>query len=149
MKYLNSTTKKAFQKLFEEDHLKAVGMIKDDWYGLDQLYNRIHPGGLFWQVIHKTPYPPSYLPFIKEKALYQQYDHIRKFYGEPDPEFFIKRKYPYLNEATMSRIVGDTVTATLFIVEQLKQIEFDHLQSTAEILPLELMRPYEMPLGDI
>ena len=49
----------------------------------------------------------------------------------------------------MSRIVGDTVTATLFIVEQLKQIEFDHLQSTAEILPLELMRPYEMPLGDI
>lgn len=149
MKYLNSTTKKAFQKLFEEDHLKAVGMIKDDWYGLDQLYNRIHPGGLFWQVIHKTPYPASYLPFIKEKALYQQYDHIRKFYGEPDPEFFIKRKYPYLNEATMSRIVGDTVTATLFIVEQLKQIEFDHLQSTAEILPLELMRPYEMPLGDI
>ena len=146
MKYLNSTTKKAFQKLFEEDHLKAVGMIKDDWYGLDQLYNRIHPGGLFWQVIHKTPYPPSYLPFIKEKALYQQYDHIRKFYGDPTPEWFVQRPYPYLNENTMTRVVDDTVQATLIILEKIKYTSIENLQSSVEVLPSHMTIPYHMPL---
>jgi hypothetical protein len=148
MKYLVPTMKIAFRKMFEQDHLKAVGIIKDDWYGLDQLYSRAHPENLFWQVIHKTPNPPSYLPFIKENALHQQYNHIRKFYGEPDPEFFIERKFPYLNEMTMTRIVDDTVKATLFVIEELKSINIQTLQSSSEILPAEFMLPYEMPLGD-
>lgn len=149
IKYLGETTKAAFHEMIAEDNLKAWEKIKDDWYGLDQLYNRTHPGNLFWQVIHKTPNPPSYLPFIKEKALHQQYDHIRKFYGEPDPVFFIERKYPYLNEATMTRIVDDTTKAALFVIEKLKRIDSNHIQSSAEILPLEYMLPYPMPLGDI
>lgn len=148
MKYLGSTTKTAFRELIAEDEMKAWGLIKDDWYGLDQLYNRVHPEGLFWQIIHKTPSPPSYLPFINENALHHQYNHIRKFYGEPDPEFFIERKYPYLNEATMTRIVEDTVRATLFAIEKIKASELDGLQSTSEILPAEFMQPREMPLGD-
>jgi len=48
----------------------------------------------------------------------------------------------------MRRVVEDTVKATLFIIEKLKHIEIRKLQSSAEILPAELMRPYEMPLGD-
>ena len=68
MKYLGETTKKAFHEIIATDKQKAWGTIKDDWYGLDQLYNRAHPENLFWQVIHKTPYPPSYLPFINEKG---------------------------------------------------------------------------------
>lgn len=148
IKYLAETTKAAFHEMIAEDNLKAWGKIKDDWYGLDQLFNRAHPENLFWQVIHKTPNPPSYLPFIKEKALHQQYDHIRKFYGDPDPEFFIERKFPYLNESTMTRIVDDTVKATLLVIEMLKRIDSNHIQSSAEILPLEYMLPYSMPLGD-
>lgn len=149
MKYLGATTKKEFQEMIAVDPLKAWDKIKDDWYGLDQLYNRAHPENLFWRVIHKTPSPPSYLPFVNEKALHQQYNHIRKFYGEPDPIFFVERKFPYLNESTMSRIVEDTVKATLLVIEKLKQIEIQNLQSSSEILPTELMLPYEMPLGDI
>jgi hypothetical protein len=96
MKYLGPTTKTAFHEMIAEDKLKAWDKIKDDWYGLDQLYNRAHPENLFWQVFHKTPNPPSYLPFVNEKALHTQYNHIRKFYGEPDPEFFIERNHdPY------------------------------------------------------
>ena len=149
MKYLGLTTKKEFQEMIAVDPLKAWDKIKDDWYGLDQLYNRAHPENLFWQVIHKTPNPPSYLPFVNEKALHQQYNHIRKFYGEPDPVFFVERKFPYLNESSMGRIVEDTVNATLLVVEKLKQIDFQNLQSSSEILPAELMLPYEMPLGDL
>ena len=146
MKYLGVTTKTAFHEMIAEDPLKAWGKIKDDWYGLDQLYNRAHPENLFWQVIHKTPSPPSYLPFIQEKALHHQYDHIRRFYGEPDPEWFIERPYPYLNEHTMSKIVEDTTRATLIILDKIKYTDIGKVQSSAEILPQEFMFPYQMPL---
>ena len=149
MKYLGATTKTAFHEMIAEDDLKAWGKIKDDWYGLDQLYNRANPENLFWQIIHKTPSPPSYLPFVKEKALHTQYNHIRKFYGEPDSEYFIERKFPYLNESSMTRIVEDSVKATLLVIENLKHIEIQNLQSSSEILPAELMLPYPMPLGDL
>ena len=149
MKYIGDTTKAAFQEIIANDPGKAWDRIKDDWYGLDQLYNRAHPKGSFWQVIHKTPNPPSYLPFVNETALHHQYNHIRNFYGNPDPEFFIERKFPYLNEATMSRVVDDTTNVILFIVQELKHIEIQGLQSSTEILPLEFMLPYTMPLGDV
>jgi hypothetical protein len=143
-KYLLKTTKTLAKDLLEEDELKAWGMIKDDWYGLDQLYNRAHPQGLFWQVIHKFPSPPSWLPFINEKALHQQYDHIRKFYGQPGSEWFIERPYPYLNEPTMARVVEDTVRATLIIWDKITDI--DGLESSFELLPPKLLLPYAAPL---
>ena len=148
MKYLGPTTKTAFHEMIAEDHEKAWGTIKKDWYGIDQVYNQAHPESLFWQVIHKELNPPSYLPFIQEKALHQQYDYIRKFYGEYDPYWFEERTYPYLNENTMKRIVEDTVKATLLVIEKLKHIEIENLQSSSQILPIELMLSYEMPLGD-
>lgn len=147
-KYLHHTTINAFRELIDEDEGKAWKLIKRDWYGLDQVYNHAHKDGLFWQVIHPTPNPPSYLPFIREIALHQQYDYIRKFYGEYDPYWFEDRKYPYLNENTMSQVVHDTVRATLFILEKIKETDLRNLQSSTQILPPETMLPYQMPLGD-
>ena len=89
------------------------------------------------------------MSFIKENALHRQYDYIRKFYGEYDAYWFEERKYPYLNESTMSRIVDDTVKAALFIIEKLKHTEIENLKSSSELFPMEFMLPYEMPLGDI
>ena len=149
MKFLGATTKTAFQEMIAEDESKAWRMIKKDWYGLDQVYNQSHPESLFWQVIHKEANPPTHLPFIKENALHQQYDYIRKFYGEYDAYWFEERIYPYLNESTMSRIVDDTVKTALFIIEKLKYTEIENLKSSSEILPMEFMLPYEMPLGDV
>ena len=146
MSYIGFTTKNAFKEMIEKDPLQAWDRIKDDWYGLDQLYNRAHPESLFWQVIHKTPNPPSYLPFIQEKALHQQYDHIRKFYGDPAPEWFVQRPYPYLNENTMTRVVNDTTQATLIILEKIKYTSIENLQSSVEILPSHMTIPYQMPL---
>ncbi|MBN8654736.1 MAG: zinc dependent phospholipase C family protein [Anaerolineae bacterium] len=148
-KYLDATTKTAFQELITEDQQKAWKLFKKDWYGIDQVYNHTHKDGLFWKVIHKEPNPPSYLPFIKETALHQQYDYIRKFYGEYDPYWFEERKYLYLNESTMNRIVDDTVRATLFALEKIKEVDLENLQSTVQVLPPEMMYPYEMPLGDM
>lgn len=145
-KYILATTKELCQEMLEKDQSNAWNKIKDDWYGLDQLYNRAHPESLFWQVIHKTPSPPSYLPFINEKALHQQFNHIRKFYGEPDSEWFIERPYPYLNAGTMTRIVGDTVHATLMILDKIKYTDIGRLESSFKLLPSELLLPYPMPL---
>lgn len=147
-KYIHHTTVNAFHELIEEDKGKAWKLIKRDWYGLDQVYNHAHREGLFWQVIHPTSNPPSHLPFIQDAALHQQYDYIRKFYGEYDPYWFEDRKYPYLNEATMSQVVDDTVSATLLILEKVKETRLENLQSSTQILPPEIMRPHEMPLGD-
>jgi hypothetical protein len=117
--------------------------------GLDQVYNHNHKNSLFWQVILPTPNPPSHLPFIRENALHQQYDYIRKFYSEYDPYWFEERKYPYLNESTMNRIVDDTVETTLFVLDKIKEIDLENLQSTTQILPPEMMLAYKMPLGDM
>jgi hypothetical protein len=145
-KYLMPATKELCRDLLAEDELKAWSAIKEDWYGLDQRYNRAHPEGLFWQVIHKTPSPPSYLPFVNEKALHQQYDHIRRFYGQPDAEWFIERPFPYLNEATMARVVSDTTHATLLILDKIKYTPIDGLKTSLTLLPSDLLLPYASPL---
>lgn len=144
-KYLLEPTKELAKDLLAEDEFKAWGAIKDDWYGLDQRYNRAHPEGLFWQVIHKTASPPSYLPFVNEKALHQQYDHIRRFYGEPEEEWFMERPFPYLNEPTMARVVKDTTQATLLILDKIKYTTLDGRKSSFELLPPNLLIPYTPP----
>jgi hypothetical protein len=73
-------TQQQFQPIFDFDFKKAVGLVKDDWYGLDQLYVRDHSEHIFWRVIMTSPYPLSYLPFVKNEALHHQYNHIRTYY---------------------------------------------------------------------
>ncbi len=68
-KHVGDATLKAFHEMIEEDALKAWGKIKDDWYGLDQLYNRDHPENLFWQVIHKKPKPTVVFAFCQRKSV--------------------------------------------------------------------------------
>jgi len=145
-KFVMPATYELCRDLLAEDKLKAWGVIKDDWYGLDQRYNRVHPEGLFWQVIHKTPSPPSYLPFVNERALHQQYDHIRRFYGEPEAEWFTERPFPYLNETTMARVVRDTTRATLLVLDKIKYTTIGQRKSSFELLPPELLIPYTIPL---
>jgi len=144
-----TTTKQEFKSLFDEDPEKAVGIVKDDWYGLDQLYVRDHPESNFWGVIMANPNPPSYLPFVKDKALHQQYGHIRKYYSEPEDQIFLSLPYQYLNEQTMSRMVADSIEAVLYVHEKVQGFKaFDGLKSSVDILPEALTAPYESPLGN-
>lgn len=144
-----TTTKREFKRLFDENPAKAINIVKDDWYGLDQLYIRDHPESNFWQVIMANSNPPSYLPFVKEAALHQQYEHIRKYYSEPDDHWFLSLPYQYLNETTMSRMVTDSIEAVLHVNEKVQaEKSFDGLQSSVQLLPEALTAPYESPLGN-
>ena len=144
-----TTTKREFKRLFDEKPKEAVGIVKDDWYGLDQLFVRDHPESNFWNVIMPNPDPPSYLPFVKDKALHQQYAHIRKFYSTPPDEWFLSIPYLYLNEETMTRMVNDSIQAVLLAHDKVKRMEiFDGLKSSLSLLPEALTSPYESPLGN-
>jgi hypothetical protein len=143
------TTKQEFKHLFDEDPGKAVGIVKDDWYGLDQLYVRDHPESNFWQVIMANPNPPSYLPFVKEVALHHQYEHIRKYYSAQEDQWFLSLPYHYLNEATMTHMVNDSIAAVLYVHEKVQAAKgFDGMQSSVQLLPKALTAPYKSPLGN-
>jgi len=149
-KRIGAATKRDFKELFDKNPKEAVGIVKDDWYGLDQLYVRDHPEHIFWRVIMTNPNPPSYLPFVQDKALHQQYDHIRKFYSEQEDKWFLSLPYHYLNEKTMSRIVDESVEAVLIVHEKLQSMKnLDGLKSSVSLLPESLTTPYEEPLGNL
>jgi hypothetical protein len=113
------------------------------------LYVRGHPEHIFWRVIMTNPYPPSYLPFVKNQALHHQYDHIRKFYSEQEDNWFLSIPYQYLNENTMTRIVNESIEAVLIVHEKLKDMEhFDGMESSVSLLPESLLVPYKEPLGN-
>lgn len=148
-KRIVAATGQQFKPLFDEDRKKAVSLVKDDWYGLDQLYVRDHPEHIFWRVIMTNPFPPSYLPFVKDNALHHQYEHIRKFYSEQEDQWFLSIPYRYLNTATMTRIVNDSIEAILFVHEKVKLCrDFNGLVSSISLLPEYLTTPYEEALGN-
>src|SRR5215204_142480 len=119
-KRIGTATKRDYKELFEKNPKEAVGIVKDDWYGLDQLYVRAHLESNFWSVIMANPNPPSYLPFVKDNALHQQYEHIRTFYSQPPSEWFLTLPYQYLNEQSMSRMIADSIEATLIMHEKVQ-----------------------------
>jgi hypothetical protein len=148
-KRIGAATKQQFRELFEKGKKNAIGLIKDDWYGLDQLYVRDHPGHIFWRVIMTNPYPPSHLPFVKNEALHQQYDHIRKYYSQQEDRWFLSIPYQYLNETTMTRVVKDSVEAIWIVHEKVKTLKsFDGLESSVSLLPERLTESYKEPLGN-
>jgi hypothetical protein len=96
-----------------------------------------------------NPYPPSHLPFVKNEALHHQYDHIRKFYSEQEDQWFLSIPYHYLNEATMTRVVNDSIQAILIVHEKVKNMKnIDVLESSVSLLPEDLTTPYKEPLGN-
>ena len=148
-KRIVAATRQQFKELFQKDKKKAVSLVKDDWYGLDQLYVRNHPEHIFWRVIMTNSYPPSYLPFIKVKALHHQYDHIRKFYSAQEDQWFLSIPYQYLNETMMTRIVNESTEAILIVYENIKTLKnLDGLESSVNLLPERLIVPYKEPLGN-
>lgn len=145
-----TATKRDFKELFDKNPKEAVGIVKDDWYGLDQLYVRDHPESNFWRVIMANPDPPSYLPFIENEVLHHQYAHIRKYYSQQEDRWFLSLPYHYLNEKTMGRIVDESVEAVLIVREKLQSMKnLDGLKSSVSLLPESLTTPYKEPLGNL
>jgi hypothetical protein len=144
-----AATQEQFKSLFDADRKNAISLVKGDWYGLDQLYVRDHPEHSFWRVIMTNPFPPSYLPFVKDEALHHQFEYIRTFYSEQEDRWFLSIPYQYLNEKTMIRIVNESVDGVLLVYEKLRAMtNFDQLETSVKLLPESLLVPYKEPLGN-
>ena len=142
-------TKVLHQNELAQNKSEAVENIKRDWYGLDQLYVREHRNSLFWRVIVSGQNPPSYLPFIGNEELHHQYDYIRRYYSQPESDWFSALPFRYLNQTTMSRVIDDSVEAVLIIHKKLQNLEaLDGFKSSVSLLPESLMTPYKGPLGN-
>lgn len=145
-----TATQRDFKELFEKSPKEAIGIVKDDWYGLDQLYVLDHPESNFWGVIMANPNPPSYLPFVKNEALHHQYEHIRKYYSQQEDKWFLSLPYHYLNEKMMTRIVDESIEAVLIVHQKVLDMKsFDGLKSSVSLLPEYLTTPYDVPLGNM
>ncbi|MBN2115501.1 MAG: zinc dependent phospholipase C family protein [Anaerolineales bacterium] len=148
-KRIGAATERDFKEQFDQNPKETWGKVKDDWYGLDQLYVREHPEHIFWRVILPSPNPPSYLPFVKNEALHHQYAHIRKFYSQQEDKWFLSIPYHYLNEQTMTRVVNDSIEAILLIHEKLRSMRsLDGLKSSVSLLTESLTSPYDAPIGN-
>jgi hypothetical protein len=142
-------TQVLYKEDLEQNRSKAIENFKRDWYGLDQLHVREHRNSLFWRVIASSQNPPSYLPFIGNQALHHQYDYIRRYYSQPESDWFSSLPFRYLNEKTMSRVIDDSVEAILLVHETLQNLKnLDGLKSSISLLPESLMTPYKAPLGN-
>jgi len=142
-------TQAIYQSELAQNRSEAVENIKRDWYGLDQLHVREHRNSLFWRVIVPSRNPPSYLPFIGEEALHHQYDYIRRYYSQPESDWFSALPFHYLNEKSMSRVIDDSTEAILLVHKKLQHLkDLDGLISSVSLLPESLMAPYKSPLGN-
>jgi len=116
-------TQERYAEQFAADH-KFIWEVKEDWYGLDQIYVREHPECLFWRVFLNTePFdgaphdgdkqdkPASAeLDFLPPEALLRQLRHIKSFYQRDDDEIksMMARPMIYLPKSEMDRFVTDT-----------------------------------------
>jgi hypothetical protein len=87
---------------------------------------------------------------IAEKLLQEipALNYIRDFYSKPDPQRELKRAYPYLNEATMSRFVDDSTQAILKIYSERDRLDTIEADTALVSLTEEEISPYELPIGD-
>ncbi len=129
--------------------VEAVNQLKEDWYGLDHRFLRDHPGWLPWNIFHLlrlTDIPINHIPLI---AINTQFEMIRQYYTEEGPKRVLDRPYPYLNEATMQRVIVDITDRILKIYGRLQESpNLDSFVSAVSLLAEADHAPYPIPLGD-
>ncbi|MHB1480873.1 MAG: zinc dependent phospholipase C family protein [Bellilinea sp.] len=146
---IDPATKYVWAHLFVEDKFKAIDLIKDDWYGLDHRFLRSNPGWEPWKIFYQLELPPIPIDHIPANAINFQFDYIRKYYSEVNAGRILDRPFPYLNEATMQRVVRDSAAASLKIYHLLRNnVELNGAFSAISLLSAEERLPYPPPLGD-
>jgi len=86
---------------------KFIWEVKEDWYGLDQIYVREFPDCLFWRVFLQSEPDSADLDFLPPEALPHQLKHIKTFYQREDEEIrtMISRPMIYLSKSEMDQFV--------------------------------------------
>jgi len=101
-------TTERFAEQFAADP-KFIWEVKEDWYGLDQIYVRAHPDCLFWRVFLDAKPASAHLDFLPPQALPRQLRHIKAFYQREDDQIkaMMARPMVYLPKPEMDRFVAD------------------------------------------
>ncbi len=146
VRWINPTYYMVYAKELAEQGVDYFWTLKKDWYDLDHRYVRDYPDSLFWRVYLRAPLPSMRLPFMNERALQHQTQHIRSFYSEPQARV-LDRAYPYLRAETMLRYVTDCANAALKVLPLLDTVAEGETSSLALLSEAELA-PYAPPLGD-
>jgi len=86
---------------------KFIWEVKEDWYGLDHIYVREHPGCLYWRVFLESEPASADLDFLPPQALSRQLKHIKSYYQLDDDEIraMMARPMVYLPEEKMNSFV--------------------------------------------
>jgi len=109
-------TRKRFSALFEQDRQKAWELIKEDWYDLDYLYLKKHPGfRAFRAYLGSVGFVNTYMDSFAPDAFDNRRAYITDFYLQDNDH--LDREYPYLTEQEADAFVGDAVKGILEALE--------------------------------
>ncbi len=99
---------------------KFIWEVKEDWYGLDQIYVREYPDSLFWRVFLDSEPTFADLDFLPLEALLRQMKHIKAFYQRDDEEILamISRPMIYLSKSDMDGFV-EIATERITLIYQI------------------------------
>jgi len=99
-------TSERWAKQFAADK-KFIWEVKEDWYGLDQIFVREYPDCLFWRVFLGSEPTSADLDFLPLEALLRQMKHIKAFYQRDDEEIraMISRPMIFLTRSEMDGFV--------------------------------------------
>lgn len=143
MHLIGHAAKETFAAEFAADHAATWGRVKDDWYGLDHKYLRDHPDNVFTRWVLGTPNPTSPLPFLPSEALAERLDDLRAYYGSAEG-LVLDRPYPYLDEATMDRVVKDSARVILNLLARLEAGDISQ-EAQVSLQVLHLPPAYALP----
>ncbi len=106
---------------FKQDPTTFNQATKRDWYGLDFLYLRDHPGSFFHRVFLDAEYDQNYLDFMSPSAFAHQLGYIKTFYRRTDEavQALYTRPYDYLSRDQMDRFVAEASADLVAIYQQL------------------------------
>lgn len=103
---IGKPTQERYPEQFAADK-DFIWEVKQDWYGLDQIYVRTNPDCLFWRVFLDAEPDSTDLDFLPARALSHQLDYIKTFYQRRDEKIdaMCARPMIYLSQADMDAFV--------------------------------------------
>ena len=104
--HIGRPTHERYEAQFAADK-DFIWEVKKDWYGLDFLYLREHPGSLFSRVFLHADYAGSDYEFMPAEAIRQRVAYIKQYYQHDDDEVREKcaRPFVYLSKNEMDDFV--------------------------------------------
>lgn len=94
-----------------------IARMKEDWYDLDFLYLKKHPGfRAFRAYLGSVGFVNTYMDFFAPDAFDNRRAYITSFYLQENNN--LDREYPYLTEAEADQFVEDAAAAILKRLEE-------------------------------